>query len=591
MKRISFSTQLFVSIAILFLVFVVSLIFFQYTRERSYRENLMTMRLQDFNNEFYLHIRDMNIDKVNDSRDDMASIIADYVSVHGLDSLRVTLILDNGRVIYDNKERDVSRMSNHLNREEVRRALQKGSGSAVNRASETMADNFFYSATYYSANRFIIRSAMPYDAVLSNELRVDPIFIYFAVILSFLLYLIFFRYTHRMGSYIAQLRSFVQKADHNEQVEPEEISVFPDNDLGEISQHIVRIYKNLNKTREALYIEREKLIAHLQTSREGLGIFSKERKSILANSLFTQYANLISDFPLAHNAQALELPAFAPILKFLEDAEKGEATERKINFQIEKDGRIFDVECVCFQDFTFEVSICDVTQQEGKARLKRQLTQNIAHELKTPITSIQGYLETIINSELPAEMQEQFLNRCFAQSNRLVNLLRDISVLTRMDEATQMMDKENVDISQMFQNIQRETALQLDAKKMRVNNLLPPSLVINGNASLIYSIFRNLTDNAIAYAGEGTTITIRCFRQDDNFMYFSFADNGVGVGNEHLTRIFERFYRVDKGRSRKLGGTGLGLAIVKNAVAFHGGNISAKNVQTGGLEFVFSLHK
>ena len=106
-----------------------------------------------------------------------------------------------------------------------------------------------------------------------------------------------------------------------------------------------------------------------------------------------------------------------------------------------------------------------------------------------------------------------------------------------------------------------------------------------------YSIFRNLTDNAIAYAGVGTKITIDCYLEDDNYYYFSFSDNGVGVPEEHLNRLFERFYRVDKGRSRKLGGTGLGLAIVKNAVLFHKGEIWVKNGSNGGLNILFSLRK
>ena len=100
-----------------------------------------------------------------------------------------------------------------------------------------------------------------------------------------------------------------------------------------------------------------------------------------------------------------------------------------------------------------------------------------------------------------------------------------------------------------------------------------------------------MTDNAIAYAGVGVRVTINCFREDEKFYYFSFSDTGIGVPEEHLNRLFERFYRVDKGRSRKLGGTGLGLAIVKNAVLFHGGTIFAKNAPSGGLEFVFTLQK
>lgn len=158
-------------------------------------------------------------------------------------------------------------------------------------------------------------------------------------------------------------------------------------------------------------------------------------------------------------------------------------------------------------------------------------------------------------------------------------MLRDISVLTRMDEAANMIDMERVDISLLVGNIINEVALELDEKHITVVNSLKKSIQIKGNYSLIYSIFRNLMDNAIAYAGTNIQININCFREDEGFYYFSFADTGVGVSPEHLNRLFERFYRVDKGRSRKLGGTGLGLAIVKNAVIIHGGSISAKIIR------------
>ena len=133
-------------------------------------------------------------------------------------------------------------------------------------------------------------------------------------------------------------------------------------------------------------------------------------------------------------------------------------------------------------------------------------------------------------------------------------------------------------------------SLQKMAKHMTINNYLPENIIINGNESLIYSIFSNLIDNSINYAGEKAAIDIFAFEKD-NFWHFRFCDNGEGVDQEHLQHLFERFYRIDNGRSRLMGGTGLGLAIVKNAVLQHGGTISVTNREEGGLEFLFSLKK
>ena len=130
----------------------------------------------------------------------------------------------------------------------------------------------------------------------------------------------------------------------------------------------------------------------------------------------------------------------------------------------------------------------------------------------------------------------------------------------------------------------------MESRDMVFDDRIPDKIIINGNQSLIYSIFRNLTDNAIAYAGDGTTITLMAIEERECWK-FSFSDNGIGVAPEHLSRLFERFYRVDKGRSRNMGGTGLGLAIVKNAVILHGGFITVKNNEDGGLLFEFALSK
>jgi len=131
----------------------------------------------------------------------------------------------------------------------------------------------------------------------------------------------------------------------------------------------------------------------------------------------------------------------------------------------------------------------------------------------------------------------------------------------------------------------------MEEKGITSEVILPGNPVIHGNYSLLYSIFQNLYDNAIAYAGENIHITLNCYKEDPSFYYFSFSDTGVGIPEDHINRIFERFYRLDKGRSRKIGGTGLGLSIVKNGVNFHRGQISAKSTPGKGLTFFFTLKK
>jgi signal transduction histidine kinase len=230
-------------------------------------------------------------------------------------------------------------------------------------------------------------------------------------------------------------------------------------------------------------------------------------------------------------------------------------------------------------------------QKEKQDMMRRELTQNIAHELKTPVASILGYTDTILDSpDISEQTKHQFIIRTNAQARRLSSLLQDISTLNKMDYASHLLQKENVDISALVTDIIFESENILANKQMTCHNNLPQNICVNGNWQLLYSIFRNLMDNAINYAGTGTTIDISAEQQSEKW-HFTFTDNGAGVPSEHLSRIFERFYRVDKGRSREMGGTGLGLSIVKNAVLLHGGKISAYNGKNGGLCFDFTIKK
>ncbi len=236
--------------------------------------------------------------------------------------------------------------------------------------------------------------------------------------------------------------------------------------------------------------------------------------------------------------------------------------------------------------------------EEDKLRIKRQLTQNAAHELKTPAASIHWYLESILdNPEMQEDKKKHFLERCYAQSERMSKLLLDMSALAKLDEwddnkAMTRQAFHQVDVLQVIQSVLDDTSLQLQDKGITPSLQVPQHVEVLGDQSLIYSIFRNLVDNAIAYAVGASHLEIVCSEietEGRHFYEFLVRDDGPGVETQHLEHLFERFYRIDKGRSRKLGGTGLGLAIVKNAVAVHGGSATALTTPGGGLTIRFTL--
>ena len=229
--------------------------------------------------------------------------------------------------------------------------------------------------------------------------------------------------------------------------------------------------------------------------------------------------------------------------------------------------------------------------EEERNKLKRQLTNNINHELKIPVASIQVCLETLLSGiKLTETKKMELIERCYMNNARLRNLLQDVSLITRMEEGTHMMPKEPVLLNTIIDEISEELELVSDSEKMVLHSNFDQKVFVNGNLQLIGSIFRNLTENAIAYSG-GRNIYINLLENDAYGCRISFEDDGRGVDPEKLPRLFERFYRIDKGRSRQVGGTGLGLSIVKHAVQFHGGSITASNRKGGGLRFDFTLRK
>ena len=458
--RFSFHSRVLLLVLTMSWLLVGTFMVFQYRREKAFKEQLLDCELQMHNRRILDDIaRGMPVDS-----------IIDHIG-SPLDNLRISLIDNDGNVIFDNNDSTPFPSGDHNSRPEVIEARKSGIGHSVSRYSVSDNCSYFYSAMR-GDDGIVIRSAAPYTHSLQEVLKADSsilwIMIAFAIVLSLASYVA----SHKISLSIRRLNLFAEKAEKGERIYNDE--AFPHDELGSIASHIVR-----------LYIQRD------EQHREAL------------------------------------------------------------------------------------------RQEKDKIRLKKQLTNNINHELKTPVASILVCLELLRDHPemLPEEKKRELNDRIFANAQRLNSLLKDVAAITRMDEGEEMIEKAPVDLAELVNDVVAEERLRTS---MNITVDMP-QLKISGNRQLLESIFRNLIDNAISYSG-GSEIVIKA----DSEGNFTVSDNGCGVPDEHPPHIFERFYRIDKGRSRAAGGTGLGLSIVRNAVGIHGSDISVTN--NGGLQFRFRLH-
>lgn len=431
---------------------------FQYRREKVFRANLLDSQLQ------------MHNERIIDDMGKGMSIkeITNNVTPP-FKELRLTVVDRSGAVIFDNSYSTPYPTTNHNNRPEISGARRHGKSFTVDRHSVSDNVDYFYSARL-GRDGIVVRSAIPYGHSLQEFLRVDKTFIITMCLLTLGVSLLGYFATRRISFSIKRLNRFAGRAERGERIFSDE--PFPNDELGSIASHIVR-----------LYIQRDK-----------------------------------------RHQEALRM-------------------------------------------------------EQEKTRIKKQLTNNINHELKTPLASISICLDLLHDHpELSDEKKRYYISRMRKDASRLSSMLKDVAMITRMDEGGEQITKERISLLPVINSVVAEESRRTDMK-ISVN---VPDLKIQGNYTLLESIFRNLIDNAIAYSG-GTEIRIDA-DEDGNF---TVSDNGTGIPENHLPHIFERFYRIDKGRSRDMGGTGLGLSIVRNAVIFHGGTISVAN--RSGLHFTFRL--
>lgn len=565
--KLSFRRRLFLYFALLFAVFTAGIALFEQSRERIIRTEGLEEKL-----DIYANFIQSILSTKGEYKDAIKQLNTTLPP-----ELRITIIDLQGTVLYDNKIDEYSKLECHASRSEIIEAEKTGKGTAIRNSDSTKHPYLYYAKKF---GEIYVRVALPYNLQLEQFLKPDNLFLYFLLILFMVSLFFIHKITQQFGNSVKRLRDFTLRPDNSD------IS-FGEDELGEIGKKISDSYRQLEDNKKKLSLEKNKLLQHIHISEEGICFVSSTQQVELYNGLFIRYLNQLTQEPKSNPAAILEDDAFAVLHQFLQQAE-----ERYLETQIEKHGKIFSMRTNIFEDQSFEIILTDITRREKAKKLKQEMTGNIAHELRTPVTSVRAYLETVLEQSLPEERKEHFIRQAYHQTLTLSEMIKDMGIIAKMEEAPDSFTLEKINLPQLLNDLKTEQCGNFARNHIQMDWQLPEKLIITGNLNLLTSIFRNLIENSVRYAGEHIRINTALIDEDSDFYYFSFYDTGKGVANEaHLNRIFERFYRVQEGRTRDTGGSGLGLSIVKNAIHFHKGSISAKNRKGGGLEFLFHLRK
>lgn len=492
-------------------------------------------------------------------------------------SSRITVIDKNGVVLGDTYK-GINYEDNHLQRPEVVEALKNGRGIDV-RMSDTTNDRMLYVAQVCSDNEHILRVSVPYNGKVYLALWMLPAVV-LSSIFAFIVSVLFSRhFTNTVSKPLQQVTDEIRKIQDGDYTSP--LKVYEYDEITEIASAAHNLAQKIKLTMEEIVAERNKAQYVLNNMSEGLVLCDKNGYVSSMNKV----ANVVlgcGNVPIGKHI--VNYTRNVDVINGVADAYNNGKT---VTFDFDApDGRVISANITRAtenSDIGVIIVLIDVTTDRETQKLRQEFFSNASHELKTPITSIQGYSELLTSGmEYPPEQKKEFLLRIKKEAQNMTTLINDILMISRLEAGTTVQSKNEFDISLMLDEILLSAKPMIDEQKLKVVCNCP-SIIINAEYKRIYELFNNVIINAVKYnKPEGSVnINVNCAGKK---LHFNVRDTGIGIPDVSQQRVFERFYRVDKGRSKKIGGTGLGLAIVKHIVNYYKGTVTLRSKLGEGTE-------
>ena len=495
----------------------------------------------------------------------------DYLKNLNIKDYRVTWIGTDGKVLYDSIS-EADEMENHFEREEVKEALSEGYG-ASSRYSSTLTQRYLYGAKRLPDGT-VIRLSVTQNSLLILTLgMLQPIMIIFviAIILSAFL-------ASRLS------KKIVKPLNELNLDKP-----LDNNGYDELSPLLRRIdtqQKEISRQSEELKQRQNELEVMTSAMSEGI-ILLNNRGTVL--SINKAAAKLFGTDCFCIGEDIVSINRSLELAQLLNKAKDGEHSERVVELG---SGRYQMMASPVISNNIVSgivLLILDVTEKEKAEQLRREFTANVSHELKTPLHTISGSAELLVNGMVKSEDIPIFLKRIYSEAQRMIQLVEDIIRLSHLDEGAEDMKWDMVDLYAVAEETINSLADEAENNGIKFE-LYGATVLINGIRQLLQEITYNLCDNAIKYNRKGGLVSVE-IKNENEFAILTITDTGIGIPAEHQERIFERFYRVDKSHSKEIGGTGLGLSIVKHAAKLHNAEIELHSIVNKGTEITIKFPK